>query len=205
MDIRRIYLDPTLREGTFVSVNAWDSNLATILPAILGHQVMRGPSPHPSAVMWWRTVMQSKINLAAKERKRLGDKLGDLEKDIHSLLGKDFTDFPAEFSVKQARKGLRSLLTYSAALSWTAITKNDEMVMKEVVDFQGPNARAEITKHWSKLSDDGKRKEYAQMALGWVIGFMEVKTKKRMEDPDLEEVDLEVGMLCLLVGLGEKQ
>lgn len=198
MDIRSIYLDPRLRSADgFVPLTSWDSNLATILPAILGPQVMFGQQPNPAAVIWWKGILQPLINSASKAKKRCDSKLKEKEKKLEELLGTEFGSFELKqsFTLPNARKILKILLSYSDTLSWTAVSIKDRALMSKKFDIKAPNLPKRIQKRWETLSKNAQRHEYSLMMIGWMTGVIERKTQNPLLDlPDFEQEDVAIGM-----------
>ncbi|KAF9070185.1 hypothetical protein BDP27DRAFT_637504 [Rhodocollybia butyracea] len=144
--------------------------------------------------MWWRAILQTHLDSAAKEKKRVDQKLKALEDEISQVLGENFLSLELEtsFTADKARDILNNLLNYSSALSWTAVTKSDIRVMEKVFQSAGLHDAGRIRERWNLLSQNGKRTEFPMMALGWLLGVLERKNHEEHEPLELEDDDLEI-------------
>ncbi|KAJ3979570.1 SNF2 family N-terminal domain-containing protein [Lentinula detonsa] len=141
---------------------------------------------------WWHSMISALLDTSRKYKIRALHRLLIAEKRVKELLGEDFlqSNMRTDFTVKVARVVITALKRYAGCLTWQVVTTEDEKIQSKVIDLTKPDALAKIRARYEKLSDMAKRKEFCQVALGWMQGILAKKLNKEVQQPDLEGGDL---------------
>ncbi|KAJ3779445.1 hypothetical protein GGU10DRAFT_338018, partial [Lentinula aff. detonsa] len=137
-------------------------------------------------------MISALLDTSRKYKIRALHRLLIAEKRVKELLGEDFlqSNMRTDFTVKVARVVITALKRYAGCLTWQVVTTEDEKIQSKVIDLTKPDALAKIRARYEKLSDMAKRKEFCQVALGWMQGILAKKLNKEVQQPDLEGGDL---------------
>ncbi|KAJ3982138.1 hypothetical protein F5890DRAFT_1556153 [Lentinula detonsa] len=188
--MRTIQSDPN---ADFVRIGTWDSEMCAIVTHVLGDGAVDGEGAVYAVVKdWWHAMISALLDTNRKYKIRALHKLLNAEKRVKELLGENFlqSNMRTNFTVKDARIAITALKRYSGCLTWQVVTLEDEEIQSKVVDLTRPDALEKIRARWEQLSDMAKRKEFCQLALGWMQGILAKKLNRKVQELDLEGEDL---------------
>ncbi|KAJ3966212.1 P-loop containing nucleoside triphosphate hydrolase protein [Lentinula raphanica] len=170
----------------FVGVTPWSGRLDQILEDIFGDRV-RGEdmlSPTEESKIWFTGLLQTYLDIANKDWKRALSTMTKTQVALEKILGEKFwttLDLPEDFTLRKAKSAFKLLLQWKSQLTWQVLLASDEKIREQVIDVEKPDATELIAKRWEALSVDGRKADYCQMALGFVVGVIEAKTGKDVE------------------------
>ncbi|KAH7868735.1 uncharacterized protein C8R40DRAFT_1074610 [Lentinula edodes] len=169
----------------FVPLTQWTGRQDSFLEEVFGDAIKgKDITPPDTAKTWLNGVIQTYLDAATKECKRATDSLNATQTELEKILGADFWksfEVPQNFDVKKARSVFKKMQHWKSQLAWQVTTEEDDEIREEEIDIESPEASKEIAARWSRLSDQGKKLEYCQMIIGWLVGVIEAKTSKTIE------------------------
>ncbi|KAJ3871537.1 hypothetical protein F5051DRAFT_446094, partial [Lentinula edodes] len=169
----------------FVPLTQWTGRQDNILEEVFGDAIKgKDITPPDTAKTWLNGVIQTYLDAATKECKRAIDSLNATQTELEKILGPEFWrsfEVPHDFDVKKARSVFRKLQHWKSQLAWQVASENDDEIRDEEIDIESPEAPKQIEARWSRLSDQGKKLDYCQMIIGWLVGVIEAKTAKTIE------------------------
>ncbi|KAJ3924556.1 MAG: hypothetical protein NXY57DRAFT_969607, partial [Lentinula lateritia] len=169
----------------FVPLTQWTGRQDNILEEVFGDAIKgKDITPPDTAKTWLNGVIQTYLDAATKECKRAIDSLNATQTELEKTLGPEFWrsfDVPQNFEVKQARSVFRKLQHWKSQLAWQVTSEMDDEIREEEINIESPEASRQIEARWSRLSDQGKKLDYCQMIIGWLVGVIEAKTSKTIE------------------------
>ncbi|KAF8823153.1 hypothetical protein HHX47_DHR10000417 [Lentinula edodes] len=169
----------------FVPLTQWTGRQDNILEEIFGDAIKgKDITPPDTAKTWLNGVIQTYLDAATKECKRAIDSLNATQTELEKILGPEFWrsfEVPHDFDVKKARSVFRKLQHWKSQLAWQVASEKDDEIREEDVNIESPDAPKQIEARWSRLSDQGKKLDYCQMIIGWLVGVIEAKTSKTIE------------------------
>ncbi|KAH7880193.1 uncharacterized protein C8R40DRAFT_1165093 [Lentinula edodes] len=169
----------------FVPLTQWTGRQDSFLEEVFGDAIKgKDITPPDTAKTWLNGVIQTYLDAATKECKRATDSLNATQTELEKILGPDFWksfEVPQNFDVKKARSVFKKMQHWKSQLSWQVTTEEDDEIREEEIDIESTEASKAIAARWSRLSDQGKKLEYCQMLIGWLVGVIEAKTSKTIE------------------------
>lgn len=180
----RVYKPGSKEPKGFVSAQSWDTILSEELPKMLGDGIRGdGPMVGEPATTWWHATIQSLLDVHAKYRIRADKNLANVQKAVENVFGSGFLkpEIPVGFTLTKARSTLKTLRSFKSYLEWQLISPQDVKIMDQALDLSAPDVTTRIQARWQSLTPNAQKMEYCLMAIGWMVGVVEAKTKTTVE------------------------
>lgn len=131
---------------------------------------------------WWHVTIQAILDQYSKYRRRANQKLANSLEAAQAALGMEIpsTELPHDFTVKKARTAITKLQNLRQNLLWQSVSLQDAQIMQTPLDLTAADAPAKIAARWERLSDNAKKLEFSQMAVGFLTGIVEGRSRKKI-------------------------
>ncbi|KAF9064270.1 hypothetical protein BDP27DRAFT_173247 [Rhodocollybia butyracea] len=122
---------------------------------------------------------------ASKQRGRSEASLRKIEQTVEKLFGPDWlkAGIPKDFNLRKARSALRTLRGYKTHLMWQLISSKDVKIMEEPMSFANADVQKHLEARWESLTENARKMEFCQVAIGWMLGVVQAKNGTTPEEP----------------------